>query len=1549
MTTPALSPLFADHSDLGTLNQAVGLNAPLGASNVQQQQQQFWATVPREQASPTQEVLDIALPSARMVNVVSFDVARYPHVATLQYSGLDGVWRPMLSTNGTPASATILQSVPAVLPKITSVPGHLHPQHAFASHWETLSFVLQPVSALRVRVVLQRTPDGHGPVNGFGQSVNYSLAVMNFQLGYRVASLDDIPRTGMQSATTRQPIATTDDLLGSSVDYALRVNKAANIIDNTSGDAALVWKSQPQPMPSAVVNFYADMRDVNGLPQIIDQIFIDPINNGAHITVYYSNDNPVGGFDASAEPLGPNQAVLQGAAAINQPSLHLGNYSQAADVLIANTSVGFDPSLPWWVGLRFTTNFAQGADANEHVLFDCSAFRVSVTATGVSLITAGGDSVNLVLSYGGGQNFSVIAAYDQQYLYLRARTATDDISYSTPVTVPIPTGDYPSLALGATVTGTKNAYVELLDFVLKEEVRESDDFLDEPDVYSSVAQFNGGDAIQSRNALLRLDVFNQLTPSAAPAGLFGGPGVKFDQMVWTPIPRDYTMQRGWMFLPTTQANFINLEITNLPANYQEIYIPTPQVVRLFPPSVLGVFENEATSRVSLPEELGLSVLAGLTSNTPYSDFPIYVSTGGTQKGYTNTEVYVAEDYTTAQRLYAKNGQNWAYQNWHGGSSAPRWTSICQHAYIEQLVTSISKIGYGVGLRQIAFARTVFTAQDDVGAYQDALFDQHNLVSSNWIYDPDKDALFSGDAAKAQAISVIFGSNRQVRGLQFAAQQSQPQQLLADPDFADPYHRNWTFVGDAVASPAEVLPWIGTVLPVTRNLAVGYWGDIAALEHTWGALRLSGKTYGDFTSSSRTGQNLGGVASTPFIQPIGGRIYAAARVVADRDLDQPLAVQIVDSVTGTVLAQATSPVKRDQITEWYTSYDVGQGGGWVGNTWGSLYHSTGSLPSFTDGFVRANANVLGNMDSGQAWIAGAGGSLHIAGNHATVTSVGQSNSIDTQSPWGALTVTLGTFISAGSAPASVPLIDLGGILVMNDGRVIDTNTQFAYTTLTMASNDVFKFDFVPTKNLISGQRPGGVSNSVTPWSIAISRNGSWVLTIPLATAFKTVRALSGASGQIFTAFAWAPRYATNPIDASTIYKLPMPSDGASTVISSLTNSWLDGEGHTWTYTNNWTFATGVSYQGSINSGTVTPGTAVAAGGATIITDVGDQFGTIEFSITQLENAGSSDPVFFLDAGTHVLAIDSRGRITTGAGVPLTGVIIPTLTAGPIQIRYMRPSWLEPTLRTTYGVSPTLPQVLVIMQSNVILGMYAGTGLWTSTLRGYAGGSDGLGGGGNHTVVAGFSFSPEASQVVGNTQAVTWGDVDGNDTLTYADLEGHSILNSNSLVARVVQLAPSTDSWLMDDLSVFFDPIVWEFSNDGGATWMPGYEIRNNPQGVILFPPPPANPTGTIQQTQLQWRATAWGPNCWISHLTIRPWYQGLMRGIPARASFTPQGPNINPYDHYPPIEQDPHFQVWHSPIPRDWYFAYRSLVLATSQDSTNQWTDIIVGDAITSPE
>jgi hypothetical protein len=145
--------------------------------------------------------------------------------------------------------------------------------------------------------------------------------------------------------------------------------------------------------------------------------------------------------------------------------------------------------------------------------------------------------------------------------------------------------------------------------------------------------------------------------------------------------------------------------------------------------------------------------------------------------------------------------------------------------------------------------------------------------------------------------------------------------------------------------------------------------------------------------------------------------------------------------------------------------------------------------------------------------------------------------------------------------------------------------------------------------------------------------------------------------------------------------------------------------------------------------------------------------------------------------------------------------------------------------------------------------------------------------------------------------------------------------STITWQIIEQGLFADSWGVGDVSVFEDSILWEFSNDGGASWYPAYDINANPAGALVFPSSGAG------GGQLSWRLTGYRPGTTVASLAIRPWYSIYPRGVPPRVQGVPHGPNVSGLDWYGPITSDPYWQGWSGPVPQYWYWAYRQLLLA----------------------
>lgn len=228
----------------------------------------FWATPERAMGDETDEVLEVRFTGDRLVNYMAFQTAHFPHTVTAQWRDEDTkVWHTFQALPDIPVGQTasevpthdvrlsLFDSLPTKVNLASGSASSGHPQHTGARHWypEVWSRIV-PVEVRRIRLILQRLI-GTAPTDARGNPVAYSLGIRNLQVGYRVDSRDDIPRRVVTDDA--DSFASTTDLLGSRVLFGIREQRARRAVD---GNVESYWRSEPQPVNYAVVNFYMDMR-----------------------------------------------------------------------------------------------------------------------------------------------------------------------------------------------------------------------------------------------------------------------------------------------------------------------------------------------------------------------------------------------------------------------------------------------------------------------------------------------------------------------------------------------------------------------------------------------------------------------------------------------------------------------------------------------------------------------------------------------------------------------------------------------------------------------------------------------------------------------------------------------------------------------------------------------------------------------------------------------------------------------------------------------------------------------------------------------------------------------------------------------------------------------------------------------------------------------------------------------------------------------------------------------------------------------------------------
>lgn len=1213
------NPIYVDASPLPSTSQALVLNSGSIAqpSNVSKTDR-FWSSNRAPITDTTAEVLEIDFATASLVNRIAFDSVRFPQTITLQYTrDTHSDWLPVIDAlTGAPVVVTTLESFPSILPSPNAVSGHRHPQHDYDGHWFRHSFEVAPDDFQKLRFVITRNPSGNAPTDVTGATVPYSVALQNVEVGYEVRSKDDLPRSTLEadSKQTSQTFGNSIDLFNSNLGFAQRTRYAQNLIYNTDSSAPFVWKSEPQPVPSAVVNFYADLRDTLGNPQIIDRIFIDPLFEGPFINLYYSNQTSVDTFPSSRHALSATEASLINGSIDSAGRINLGTFvnpyqlniqakasmyivtngesfiQPAVDGVnvpytksyaqINNASLSFDPSKDWWLGMSFTpTGDPLVATTGVfYPLFSCSQFEIgyynaidsitNVLTAYAYLKTVGGDLDSVPLDTNGANitEIQIVAASHGGTLHLSAarhgNTATVDIPASVAFSGTLPD----VLVIGGDTKLERFSNPLISAFILKQETWTDDGFISDPTGYSYVSRFPTQQELGGQNALVRFDP-TQISASA-PSGFIGGPAFAFENLTWTPIPRTYAMHRGAMILPATQARFWNLEITNLRPEINDKFVPITRTYKSFPASVVTQFQS-LTSDVarSSYDDLATNIQSQLAGAHPYTDIPLYSGTGADSQSFSDTEVYVAQDLTTADRLHAL-GSEWSYRQWHPDVRVPRFTSVGIHTYDETSYQQTSSVSFYCGLRNIQFQRTTNTVPQDRQILVEDFLDGSGMDPNGaWIIN---NGLSSGGSNYARSTSVTMPTQRGVRAIQFASQQSDSKQISLYGDFSDPNYNpanvtTWTATGDGkILGLTEVNNATDVALLVSRQVHIGFWADVATThtadpvfttfgDGSYGAITrynpatypatntLAGysTTYADLTNGVANSQFSGGVVSSTVPLPNGGRLYAAARVTATSTLSQPLWLQIIDGNTGGVLSEQEMNVTKGQIQEWSTSVDTGVRS-INGTRWGDL-DSLPIYPSFNDTFNRADANSLGSMTpSGQAWVTTTT-PHHIASNKAVTNVTGDRDEFDTKTPWGKLIITFPNLPTTTGK-----LLDLGGIILRGNGALYSTITSDTFGSVTITSGHTHTFEFIPT----AAVSPGDTAVE-HPYTLRVYDNGTLTNTINTSHSFLTKRALLGDATQQFEDLTWIPGKAEVNL-YNQMETLPVPA--STDLVSAGPNTW-----------------------------------------------------------------------------------------------------------------------------------------------------------------------------------------------------------------------------------------------------------------------------------------------------------------------------------------------------------------------------------------------------------
>ena len=955
--------------------------------------QDFWSSPVREAGDPRSEQVTVSLGQARLINYVSLDVAHFPHTLTIWW-WTGSAWSQLMSNASTPLRIITTGSVPSVVDNPAARSVGLNPWHYGAGHWVHHDEPVVPVTTTRLLLRMTRLARTSGsqkfPVSPQRKFVPYPLGLRNLDFGSRLLSSSDVPSTPRDPVTLsqRQPFTTTVDVNGSPVQVALRENRACDLLRGQ------VWRCAPQPHTDAVVSLYLDGRDAEGNAQLIDRFYINPVTSGVRLNLYYAPLPPPAGvsFAGLDDPLLPSLIVADGTTLPAVSAAGIVFRDSPGWLTLSSQGTGTTADSPWWAGIEIMPGFSS-SDDGTYVVADAGVLQLSyVSGTwqvtmpaaspqdGPSNVPSGAVLGSWAFEFEAGDRIQFVAGYDGASFFAWSPRAS---MYLSPAQGPVPPA--PRFRFGGLENPDPSGQVlsgnyTLAAFVLKQEVISATDgdlggipqpFQDfAADAAGYVYPPLPGESSSTDNSVARFST-QYLLGGTCPWGFVGGLGQAYQACSWIPVQRDFTLARGYLEFDPVLASAWKFEFTSLqPEPYE--YLKTQGVTALFMPQEAqpsAAAQNPTTPAV-LDE--GLTVNQSVAPSVNFSDAPA-ASPDPDPSQPPATEALYASQPEGIGFLAAQGGALMNFQPWQVPAVAAKQAVAGRHNYRTAEVTLASRVAYFVAIAGLEMFRVDYTAADDTEMYletfSDAAFiDASTLTPGGWQLVPGAGLTAPSNlSGPARVESAVLNSLHGVTGVQFATVQSDPVQLLNDPDFSQDEFASWGPVGDALPlASSEVSSQLGTMVSVSRGqgspqldtpFAPASWAWLESQYATWKDVETQFPSWHDF-GLPPVSSAMGGIAYTspPVATTAAGRVYAAARVFSPVALTAPLYLQLLDGPTGAVIAEEEQFVAGGTVTEWFAGFTLGTGEP-SQNTWAD---EEAAFPTWAA--IAAAAPTWGEMDT-----------------------------------------------------------------------------------------------------------------------------------------------------------------------------------------------------------------------------------------------------------------------------------------------------------------------------------------------------------------------------------------------------------------------------------------------------------------------------------------------------------------------------------------------------------------------------------------------------------
>lgn len=895
----AVSPVFSDRIPLGMADPVTGMRTRMS----------FWPSVARSQDDETAEILEVSLIGEKLVNYIKLEASHYPMTVRAQ------VWNTTTGEWDTILKRSILDSRPQTL--APNLAARVHPHHAVAENWLPIQQVISPVLSDRFRFVLERGP-GRAPRDRKGRRVDYSVALRNITLGYSIRSRGDLPKD-------RDLLTPSVDAFGTNTIYPVFEQKAAGLLDSPPKP----WRSEPQPISNAVVNLYVDTRDADGETPTIDRFYIDPLNPGPHLSLYYTDDNPTSVFAGSEDPLPAGVVSTVGVVGVELDGLSF-DPALTAYAEITNEALQFDPTRPWWVVLDLRTQWPSTIGTRRLLSF--GATILSLIAEEIVFETEGGDTVSVPVGFAANSNLKILAGYlpgtniDYPTDSLRLAVQVNEEGLQEAggiILTPITTRpDHVRVAAAESAPGIGGFLLRGLSLKSGVGLRAVDlvtIMAAMPD-YATNPMFLADRDGRTDNALLRFHV-SQVSDDS-PYGFEGGPGDFWAALAWHPVPRDFQVHQGYLYLPPTKAKFWKFEFTNLVAEPYQSFLPITRRVQIFP--VGRVFASRVREgNRPYPAGLAYSVANAEVEARHFTDsvraLTLTESAEMDPSGHTLASALFIED--PIRRVEATQ-QSWltAFAPWQQGTLAPRFVEYGSHWYENIRVRHSNKIAFFAGLKELRAYRLDYTVEDDTPVFYERFLDLAHM-DPGFTFNLDPGVLHTVGMTNATAESITLRSAVPMRSIQFATQQSDPVQVIPNDEFRDPtlIDSTWDDVLSWHRIGGAILSYSSTDFTVTvhRNITSIRVDPVDEDPVVTPPVKPPSSS---FPYEDEGVGDVQGLESS--FSPVSseGRVYAAVRFTAQTMLTSPLFLEIIGT-DGRILASKPISARQGETIESYVGYTL----------------------------------------------------------------------------------------------------------------------------------------------------------------------------------------------------------------------------------------------------------------------------------------------------------------------------------------------------------------------------------------------------------------------------------------------------------------------------------------------------------------------------------------------------------------------------------------------------------------------------------------------------